>query len=146
MQMQQQALKKRIHPRTEVQSYHCIEVQTLKMSVKYQFKIWNSSSHGICILVKKDSDFLNKVTVGEILDVNYCHSDFSQPPDVHQTKIMHITKAKHDKFKNHCFVGLMVIGSSLICVELHESHCVNTENCAPQPIQIIPIREDLKYN
>jgi len=142
--MQQQALKKRIHPRTEVQSYHCIEVQTLKMFIKYQFKIWNSSSHGICILVKNDSDFLNKVTVGEILDVNYFPSDIPRPPDVHQTKIMHITRANQDKFKNHFFVGLMIIGSSRICVKLHESQCVNAENCAPQPIQIIPICEDPK--
>ncbi len=109
--MQQKTFEKRIQTRIKVHSYHCIEVQTRKTLFKYQFKIWNISSHGMCLLVKRDSDFLNKVTVGEILNVNYYPSDLSWPPHVRQTKIMHITSANDNKFKNHFFVGLMIIGA-----------------------------------
>ncbi len=63
----------------------------------------------MCLLVKKDSNFLSKVNVGEILDVNYFPSDLSWPPDVHQTKIIHITSANNNKFTNHFFVGLKII-------------------------------------
>ena len=107
--MQEKLSDKRRSARTELQSYHCIEVQTLKTLFKYQFKIWNISSHGMCLVVKNDSDFLSKVKVGEILNVNYYPSDLSWPPDVHQTKIMHITNAAHNKFQNHSLVGLMII-------------------------------------
>ena len=112
MNMQQQPFERRIHPRTRLQSYHCIEVQTLKTLFKYQFKIWDISSHGMCVVVKSDSNFLNKVTVGEILNVNYYPSDLSWPPHVYRTKIMHITRSTHDKFKNHYLVGLMIINGS----------------------------------
>jgi len=110
--MQQQIFEKRSSSRTDLYSYHCIEVQTLKMLFKYQFKIWDISSHGICLLVKSDSEFLNKVSVGEILDINYFPSDLSWPPDVHQTKIMHITRANHSKFKEHFLVGLKIANAT----------------------------------
>ena len=107
--MQQQVHEKRAELRSEIHNYHCIEVQTEKTLFNYQFKIWNISSHGMCLLVKSDSTFLKRVNVGDILTVHYFPSDLSWPPDVHQTKIMHITDAKNDKFKSHCFVGLMII-------------------------------------
>lgn len=110
--MQQQMFEKRSHFRTKLHSYHCIEVQTLRTLFKYQFKIWDISSHGMCLLVQIGSDFLNKVSVGEIIDVNYFPSDLSWPPDVHQTEIMHITSANHSKFKNHFFVGLKIVNST----------------------------------
>ncbi len=107
--MQYQITEKRSRPRTKIQSYHCIEVQTLKTLFKYQFKIWNISFHGMCLLVQSDSNFLNSVSVGEILNVNYFPTDLSWPPDVRQTEIMHITSANRSKFKDHFFVGLKII-------------------------------------
>jgi len=109
--MQEQVYEKRRHPRTESHDYHCIEVQTQKTIFIYQFKIWNISSHGMCLLVNSDSTFIDKVDVGEVLTVNYYPSDLSWPPDVHRTKIMHITQSTDDKYKNHFFVGLMIINS-----------------------------------
>jgi len=110
--MQDQIAEKRSRPRTEIQSYHCIEFQTLKTLFKYQFKIWDISSHGMCLLVQSESHFLNCVSVGEVLSVNYFPTDLSCPPEVHQTEIMHITSANRIKFKDHFFVGLKIIDST----------------------------------
>lgn len=99
----------RKEPRVELEDYHCVEVQTVKTLFLYQFKIWNISSHGMCLLVKSDSDFLKKVGVGDILDVKYYPSDLSWPPDIRKTQIMHITKADQGQFKDHFLVGLMIV-------------------------------------
>ncbi|SLM33242.1 hypothetical protein MTBBW1_970022 [Desulfamplus magnetovallimortis] len=101
-------IDKRSEPRIEPEGYHCVEVQTLKTLFLYQFKIWNISASGMCLLVRSDSDFLDKVDVGEIIDIKYYPSDLSWPPDIHRTKIMHITRANMDKFKDHYMVGLMI--------------------------------------
>ncbi len=102
-------MDKRSEPRIELKDYHCVEIHTLKTTFVYQFKIWNISSRGMCLLVRNDSNFLNKVDVGEILDAKYYPADLSWPPHVHRTKIMHISKADHKQFKDHFFVGLMIV-------------------------------------
>ncbi len=102
-------IEQRTEPRVELKEYHCIEVQTLKTLFLYQFKIWNISSHGMCLIIKSESGFLNNVDVGEILDAQYYPADLSWPPDILKTKIMHITKANPEKFKDHFLVGLRIV-------------------------------------
>lgn len=106
--MTENHMEKRRESRIELQQYHCVEVRTLKTFFIYQFKIWNISSEGMCLLVREDSAFLNNVNVGDILDVKYYPSDLSWPPDVHRTRIMHISKGEEEAFKAYYFVGLMI--------------------------------------
>ena len=107
--MKQNTIEKRCETRIELTSYHCVEVKTLKTHVTYQFKIWNISPHGMCLLVHHTSKFLKRISVGEMIKVQYYPSDLSWPPDVHQTQIRHISKANDQRFKDHFFVGLMVV-------------------------------------
>ncbi len=112
--MEQSGMDQRSEPRVVLTKYHCVEVQTIKTLVTYQFKIWNISSKGMCLLVGSRSKFLSSVEIGEIVEVKYYPLDLSWPPDVKRTEIRHITKADPERFKDHCFVGLMILPESAI--------------------------------
>jgi len=101
--------EKRYESRTEVDQYYSVELSIPDASLIYQFRIWNLSSRGICIVVKKDSDLLEHLKVGNILNMKYYPTDSSCPTEYLKTQIKHITKDKQGRFRNHVLVGLFII-------------------------------------
>ena len=101
--------EKRHEPRTEVDQYHSVELSSPDASLRYQFRIWNLSSRGICIVVKEDSDLLKHLEVGNILNMKYYPADSSFPKEYLKTQIKHITKDKQGRFRNHVLVGLFIL-------------------------------------
>lgn len=101
--------EKRREPRTEVDQYYSVELSIADASLSYQFRIWNLSSRGICIVVKKDSDLLKHLKVGNILNMKYYPTDSSCPKEYLKTQIKHITKDKEGRFRNHALVGLFIL-------------------------------------
>jgi hypothetical protein len=102
-------LEKRATPRTELEKYHSVEFKVHEMGNLYQFKIWNISTRGMCLLVRDDSEILSDLEVGRILDMKYHTTDFSQPAESLKTQIKHITKEDAGRFKGHVLVGLFVL-------------------------------------
>jgi len=49
--------EKRSEPRRIIDQYHSVEFSLRDCAFTYQFKIWDISSKGICVLVKEDSNF-----------------------------------------------------------------------------------------
>jgi outer membrane receptor for Fe3+-dicitrate len=86
--------EKRYEPGTEVDQYYSVELSIPDAGLIYQFRIWNLSSRGICIVVKKDSDLLEHLKVGNILNMKYYPTDSSCPTEYLKTQIKHITKDK----------------------------------------------------
>jgi len=101
--------EKRHEPRTEVDKYYSVELSIPDASLSYQFKIWNLSSRGICIVVKKDSNLLKHLEVGNILNMKYYPTDSPYPIECLKTQIKHITKGKQGRFRNHVLVGLFIL-------------------------------------
>ncbi len=101
--------EKRYESRTEVDKYYSVELSIPDASLRYQFKIWNLSSRGICIVVKEDSDLLKHLEVGNILKMKYYPTDSSCPAEHLKTQIKHITKDKEGRFRNHVLVGLFIL-------------------------------------
>jgi len=95
--------------RTEVDKYYSVEVSIADAGLIYQFRIWNLSSRGICIVVKKDSELLKYLEVGNILNMKYYPSDSSCPKECLKTEIKHITKDREGRFRNHVLVGLFIL-------------------------------------
>jgi hypothetical protein len=75
----------------------------------YQFRIWDLSPQGMCVLVKSDSSLLKHLNVGLTLDMKYHRDDISKPPDYLKTEIRHITKDVSGRFKDHFLVGLSIL-------------------------------------
>jgi hypothetical protein len=62
----------------------------------------------MCILIREDSDILNHLKTGDILEMKYYTRDSSKPTDYIRTKIKHITEDDTGRFKGHFLVGLSV--------------------------------------
>ena len=100
---------KRDEARTEVDKYYSVELSIPDVSLRYQFRIWNLSSRGVCIVVKEDSDLLKHLEVDNILNMKYYPTDSSCPKEHLKTQIKHITKDKQGRFRNHVLVGLFIL-------------------------------------
>ena len=75
----------------------------------YVFKVKDTSPNGICLLVKEDSDILNHIRVGQILNLRCYSEDKSEPSEIFISEIKHITKADKHPYQSHHLVGLMVL-------------------------------------
>jgi len=102
-------MERRSEPRSIIDQYYSVEFSLSGCSFVYQFKIWNISTKGICVLVKEDSDLLNHVKVGDILNLKYYPADSSQPGELLETEIKHITKDEQRRFKGAYLVGLSIL-------------------------------------
>jgi len=103
------AVDRRSEERTLIDRYYSVEFSKRGLDAVYQFKIWNISKKGICIVVKEDSALMGHLKVGDILDMKYYPSDESGPVEHKKTEITHITKNAHGRFKGHYLVGLSMI-------------------------------------
>ena len=99
---------KRTEPRTIVDDYYSVELSTGNFDSVRHFKIWNLSSKGMCLLVKSDSELLEHLKVGEVMDMKYYKSDPRKSSATLKTEIKHITEDSEGRFKGHHLVGLAV--------------------------------------
>ena len=103
--------ERRSELRSIIDQYYSVEFALSGCSFVYQFRIWNISSKGICVLVKEDSDLLNHLKVGDILNLKYYTTDSSKPIEFLKTEIKHITKDEQGRFKGVYLVGLSILGN-----------------------------------
>jgi len=75
----------------------------------YVFRVKDTSPNGICFLVKGDSDILNHIQLGQILNVRYHEEDITKPSEVLKSEIKHITKMDKGPHKRNQLVGLMIL-------------------------------------
>lgn len=101
--------ERRSEPRTKPESLHSVEFRLTEKSILYQCKIWNVSSKGICLLLREDSNIVNKIEIGKVLDMKYYQEDMSKPSKTMKTEIRHITLENQGKFKGHYLVGLLIL-------------------------------------
>ncbi len=107
--MKKDFIEKRSEPRSIIDKYYSVEFSISNSAYIYQFKIWDISKKGVCVLVKEDSDLLNHLKVGDILNLKYYSTDSSRPIEYLKTKIRHITKDEEGRFKGLCLVGLSIL-------------------------------------
>ena len=109
MKDQDMTVDRRSETRTLIDRYFSVEFSKKGLDAIYQFKIWNISSKGICILVKEDSALMDHLIVGDILDMKYYPANESGPIEHSKTEITHITTDVQGRFKGHYLVGLSMI-------------------------------------
>jgi hypothetical protein len=100
---------KRSKPRTILDRYYSVEFSLSEVEFLYQFKIWNISQQGICVVVKEGSEILNHLKVGDILEMKYYPTDKQGSTEALRTEIRHITKDEQGRFKGHYLVGLSIL-------------------------------------
>ncbi len=107
--MKDDFIEKRSESRSIIDEYHSVEFSISNTAYVYQFKIWDISTKGVCILVREDSDLLNHLKVGDILDLKYYPTDSSHPIKHLKTQIKHISKDEQGRFKELYLVGLAIL-------------------------------------
>ena len=100
---------KRAEPIEHANPYYSVEFSINGLEIAYQFKIWNTESTPMCVLVKEDSNILPRLKVGETLNMKYYPTGSTYPPKCLDTAIRHITKNDQGRFRGHYLVGLEIL-------------------------------------
>ncbi|HIJ56231.1 MAG TPA: hypothetical protein HPQ03_08895 [Deltaproteobacteria bacterium] len=98
-------------PDMEEQQFHSVEFHVDGLQLLYQSKVWSNGTDPMFTLVKEDSDVLNRIQVGDILNMKFYSSDGYCPPKDLETEIKHITKDTRGRFKGHFLVGLAIVSN-----------------------------------
>ena len=72
--------------------YYSVQFTTEGLNTFYQFKLWNISPNGICILVKESSEVLNHLKIGDTIEMTYYLTDSPGSSENIKTEIRHISK------------------------------------------------------
>jgi len=89
--------------------YYSVEFTVRDLASVYQFKIWNISPKGMCIVIKSDSKILPYIKIGDVITMRYYLTESLGTTEDVKTEIKHITKDDQGKFKNHYLVGLEIL-------------------------------------
>ena len=91
-----------------VGDFHSVEFSVNGLNVLYQSKLWNNSTSSMFALVKENSDILQWIHVGDVLNMKYYTRDSLCPTRNFDTKIDYIIKDMEGRFKGHYLVGLEI--------------------------------------
>ena len=101
--------ERRSENRSMAAKYYSVQFTTKSLASFYQFKLWNISSNGLCILVKEDSEILPHLHIDDIIEMTYYLADAQGANETLQTKIRHITKSADGRFQGHYLIGLSIL-------------------------------------
>jgi hypothetical protein len=104
--------ERRTEPRVETNQYYSVEISIEAVSNTYQFKIWDISYKGLCLVARDDSELIKHINVGDIINMKYYSADATIPAEFLKTKIAHITRDDDGAFKGHSLIGLSILGSN----------------------------------
>jgi len=107
--MADEFMEKRSETRRVVDQYYSVEFSIGDEAFLYQFKIWDMSSKGMCLLIKEDSAVLKHLKVNDIVNMKYYKADSPKPGEYLKTQIRHITKDEEGRFKGHYKVGILIL-------------------------------------
>ena len=91
--------------------FHSVEFLSPEIQILYQFKLWNSESEPLFVLVKKESDIIGFLKTGNVFKMKYYSSDSKCPTKYLPTQIEDITKEDQGRFKGHYLVRLSILPS-----------------------------------
>ena len=94
-----------IDPNSQLPQYHSIEFSISGLDFNYQFKLWNMDPDRMHIIIREDSNLLNRLKAGSRFNLKYYSNNLSSPSAERETEISYITKAD-GRFKGHYIVGL----------------------------------------
>jgi hypothetical protein len=93
----------------EADQFYSVEFSIEGIDFAYQFKIWNLASSSMCVLVREDSSILQKLRVGDVMNMKFYTSGYAAPIECLNTAIRYITKDEQGPFKGHYLVGLEIV-------------------------------------
>lgn len=109
--MQNDFTEKRSETRNVIDRYYSVEFSVDNEAFLYQFKIWDMSQKGLCLIIKEGSAAMKHLNVGDIVKMKYYREDSSKAGNYSKTRIRHITKDESGKFAGHHVIGIEILES-----------------------------------
>jgi len=92
----------------DLDQFYCVEIP-VKVKLIYQFKIWQTESMLMSILVKENSKFLSFVEINSKYNMKYYSEDFLYPYQELVTEIRDINLQEYGRLKGHYLISLEII-------------------------------------
>jgi hypothetical protein len=99
------------NPTIDLNQFYSVEFAVDNINFLYQFKIWNSPSSPMFVLIKSGSETLEKIKPGDVLKMKYYSTDANRPTCHLDTEIQKIHWNDHGRFKGHYAVTLGLMGN-----------------------------------
>ena len=93
--------------RTQLRNYR-VEIKLIGEPI-YQFRVSDVSIQGARLLIKEDSEFLNLIEVGQIVDADFISPTGKTPSGPYNVEIKHITKPAAGGHRGHRLVGGSIV-------------------------------------
>jgi hypothetical protein len=93
--------------RTQLRNYR-VEIKLVGQPM-YQLRVRDISEKGAGLLVKDDSEFLNLIEVGQVVEADFISPTGKMPAGLYKVEIRHITKHAKGKLRGHRLVGVSII-------------------------------------
>jgi len=106
---EQEFKEKRSEVRQIVDRYFSVEFSVPGLDLVYQFKLWDISEKGMCILIREDSDVIPRLKEGDTISMDYQYENDPAGRDRIDTEVIHITPCHDGKYRGHCMVGLRIL-------------------------------------
>lgn len=101
--------ERRSEPRKSIEDYYSVEFSVSPERPVHQFKVRDISPSGIGILVNEGSAVLERLDVGDVLEMKYNPENPSDSAEYLRTEIQHITKVTQGRFIGHYVVGMLIL-------------------------------------
>lgn len=94
-----------------MEQFYSVEFSMNYPKLLYQFKLWNSASRSMFIIVKEGSEVLMRLKQGSVFKTRYYSTDALNPLVDLETQIKDIIKDEDGRFKGHYLVGLDILNT-----------------------------------
>jgi|WetSurMetagenome_2_1015567.scaffolds.fasta_scaffold32690_2 hypothetical protein len=93
----------------DLDQYYCAEIFIKELEVIYQYKIWETNSDSLSILIKENSELLDWIKPGDRISIKYYSYDPAHRYHDLQTELIKIEKQTCHRLKGHYLAGLEII-------------------------------------
>ena len=100
--------------RNMLKKYYSVQFYLKGIDEAYLFKLRDIPLNGLCILVKENSPVLNKLKIGDILNMEYHSPESSDSPKLLKTQVA--SKTSYDRSTGHSLVRLSIIDNQNGCL------------------------------
>ena len=101
--------ERRAESRNIIDTYYSVEFSIKGLDTFYQFKLWDMSPKGMCLVINEDSKVLKYIKVGDVLNMKYHPVESNEEIIELKTEVRHISKDSEGRFKKHSIVGLAIL-------------------------------------
>jgi|WetSurMetagenome_2_1015567.scaffolds.fasta_scaffold257709_2 hypothetical protein len=92
----------------DLDQYYCVEIPIPELDIIYQYKIWETHSDFMSILIKEGSDLLNWIKTGDRIKMKYySHDPVHRYHDL-ETDLINIERQTCGRLRGHYLAGLEI--------------------------------------